>query len=255
MIREAIEFLAELATKAKTPPLVYEDAYDRAFVINGEIVEKGKSSVPRSHHPRCLDDLIALANRFKEATQHYEPAVWYGECAVVAVLDDHDTRLNNATFTLHRSAAFLTLESLAKSKAWHEQKDFIRLLRIDLAGTLDSVHLLERVRKVKFENGATTTGSVQRDRESLGREITSRVEADGDLPEEVTLMLPTFMDMGEREPRPLRCSVEVDSARGMFRLLPFPDTLDVLLQEAVASIGARLIGGLSSEIPCYYGTP
>jgi hypothetical protein len=256
MIAEALKYLTGLATIAAAPVKI-EDGDNRRIrhVINGEVIERDLPAPPRAHSVGCLADLIELANRF-HAEESRLPVVWFDAAAVVLVIDDDGHRLEHATMKLEVSDAFAKLTELRTSKTWHEQKDFVRLLRIDLAGTLEQTVLLERVRKLKFENGVITSSEVGRQKESLGREITSRVEAgQGELPEEVLLSVPIYKTLGETERHPVRCSVEVDPPMGRLRLMPLPDEIERVRYMAIGSIEDRLEEGLKEGLPAYYGRP
>lgn len=249
MIADAIKALADLAVRATTPHKIDSgDTRKLAYVVADQMVTIDTEPTPRKHEVKSLDDALELANRFANRS----PVVWYDEDAVVLVIDDASHRTETATFRLHTSEVFDKLAELHKSKPKLDQKAFVRLLRIDLAGTLDPVVLLNAVRAVRWSS--TTDVNVGKQRESLGRDIEARCTDGKDLPENVTLNVPVYRVAGERTPLPCRCSVEVDAADGTFRLLPLPDELDKVRQAAIASIAARLGAGLG-DVPCYYGKP
>lgn len=257
MIADALKYLIELGEKAQAPiKLDVPDPRQVYYAIGGESAEYDLPEPPRDHRPGTLEDLISLANRFAEdVDEACRPVAWYGPEAVVLVLDDDGHRVERATLTLHHSDAFMRLVALRAGGPWFEPKPFVRLLRVDLAGTLDPGVLLERVRRVKFDNGQVTTSETTRTRESLGREIVSNVVAAGEIPEEVTLSVPVYRTPGEAERYPFRCAVEVDPAMGRLQLLPLPDEVERVTALAVASIGARLRAGLAASVPCYMGSP
>jgi hypothetical protein len=257
VIAEALKYLVETATKAAAPQKLDSDPRTMRYALGGEEFEFDLPPAPRGHSVATLDDVIALAKRFESDGSEgtHEPAVWYDERAVVLVIDDNAHRLETATLSLAASDVFARVVRLWECREWHDHRAFIRLLRIDLARTLDPVELLERVRRVRFENGSAMTGEVQRNRESLGHEITRRVETGGEIPEEVTLMVPVYKTPGETDPLPLRCAVEVDPARGAFQLLPLPDEIERVRHLAVARIADRLGDGLPESIPAYFGRP
>jgi hypothetical protein len=249
MIADALKYLAELSAAAAAPkPLDIKDPRHAHFVIAGEPAAVDVPEAPRAHEAGTLDDLVALANRFKGV-------VWYDSAAVTLVIDDDAHRVERATLPLITSDVFRKLTELRNSKPKLDQKAFVRLLRIDLAGTLDPVVLQKPASKLKFATDAVTSGTVSRQKESMGREISSRVESDGDIPEDVTLMVPVYKTPGERTPYPVRCSVEVDPGEGTFRLLPYPDELERTTQLAVMSIGERLSVELDEDISAYHGKP
>ena len=249
MIAEAIKALSELAVRATAPHRVESgDTRKIAYVVGEKMVTIETEPSPRSHEVKSLADLIELARRFEGEV----PAVWYDEGSVVLVIDDQGHRSETATFKLATSEVFDRIADLARSKPKLDQKAFVRLLRIELAGTLEPVVLLNAVRAVRWSS--VTDVNVGKQRESMGRDIEARCTDGKDLPDEVTLRVPVYRVAGERTPLPCRCSVEVDAGDGTFRLLPFPDELDRVRQMAVASIAERLAGSLG-EIPHYYGKP
>lgn len=257
MLKEALEYLAGLGRANAAPVKIDENSRQARYAINGRIETLDRVPNDRDHEPADLAALIALATRFVDQPPDdgpVTPVVWYDHQAVTLVLDDAGHRVETATLSLEESDVFKVIRSLREQKRWLEQKPFIRLLRIDLARTLDPVMLLDKVRRVKFDNGVATTGEITRNRESLGREITSKVEAGGEIPEEVTLSVPVYKTQGETDRYPLRCTVEVDPAQGAFQLLPLPDEIERVVQMAVASIADRL-AALPESVPSYYGKP
>lgn len=255
MIAEALKFLVGLHDRAAAPQkLDVADPRSDVYLVGGEVLRIDRGVAPRDHEVETLDDLIALAVRFQDAGR--SPVVWYDDGAVRLVIDDAEARLERATLVLERTEAYRTLARLDEQKPWMEQKPFVRLLRVDLAGTLEPVHLLEKVRRVKFATESSTSGVVTRERESMGREINSRAEAaEGAIPEEVTLMASVFLNPGLVARRPIRCAVDVDPARGLFQLHPMPDALGLAVADAVIEIGDALGRGLGEGIPAYYGRP
>lgn len=259
MIEPALKWFAALAQQAVAPIQIQTDDPRLALYLrDGELVTVEKPFAPRSHEPRTINDLLALAARFDsndDDEDETKVVVWYGVDQVVLVLDDHADRVEKATVDLQFSDVFLRVRQIARDKMKFDQKAFIRLLRIELAGTLDPVVLLEKVRRLRFENGVRTESTIQRSQESLGRSITSKVESDGDIPEEVALLVPVWKSPGPTDRFPLRCSVEVDPAEGTFRLLPLPDELERVEDCAVDLIWSLLKVGLPSTVPAYHGTP
>jgi hypothetical protein len=264
MIADALKAFAEnVARSLKPERLQTSDPYAERFVINGKVETVDVPPPPRNHAAGSLDEIIALANRFKASACYGEPAVWYDHASVVLVIDDEDDegcdarRLSRATLTLEPSDVWQTIVTLRKNPgaAWLEHGPFLRLLRIDLAGTQGQTPLAARVAKVRFENGAVTTAErVANKGESLGREIISKVGTDVDLPDAVTLSAPVYKTPGETERRPVRCSFEVDPGHETFRLMPLPDEIEHVRYLAISSIRDRLEKGLKG-VPFYFGKP
>ncbi len=254
MIKDALNFIADLGRKACDPKeLPGLNPRFKTFVIDGKTQSIEVAPKPREHTVNQLADIIALANRFKG--QDDSPVVWYDEQFVRLVIDDAEDRIECASFELIQSDVFAKVVSLRDQKPWLNQKEFIRLLKIELAGTLPPGILLDRIRKIKWETNATATGVVTRGGESLGREIASKVDATGEVPEEVRLEVPVYSSKGERETYAIQFAVEIDSPIQSFRYLPLPDEVERVQQFAVDSIAERLSVGLAEGVNFYYGSP
>lgn len=253
MLKEALALLVDLGQRTAKPETIYEDAVLKRVVIDGRIEDVTKTVPPRAHTVGCLAEIVALANRFADDTAN--PVVWYDESRVVLVIDDPGHRVNVVTLPLAESDIFGVCCRLREHKPWHEQKAFVRLLRVDLAGTLDPGVLLNGVRKVSFSTTAEARGTVTRERESMGREINSSVAGQSPIPETVTLRVPVYRTAGERQTYGLNCAVEIDHEQCRFQLLPLPDEIERVQHLAMESISARLVEGLREGVPCYYGKP
>lgn len=277
MIDKAIERIVELAADGLVPrPLDVGDDRVVAFAGSDGIATWERNPPPRRHEVYSLDDLIAMAADFAPDDgaepddsgpdvpedepvadpegDPYTPAVYYRDDAVSLVLDDEGHRRDEVTLPLEFSSPFGSLMKLETSAAWHDQKGFIRLLRIDLAGTHDPRDLLNRVRKVTWTS--SSTGEYRKDRESLGRDVVAAAADGSDLPEEIDLHLPVWKTAGESDRTfVVRCSVEVDVDNKRFRLLPLPDRLARVVEHALDGVRARLDAGLPRSVRRYHGKP
>jgi anti-sigma factor ChrR (cupin superfamily) len=248
MITEALDYFARTVLSAAEPKLLPSTPQTVRRLVQGEIKEWEVPFPPREHRPATLDEIIALAKRFEAEC----PVVWYDHEKVILAIDDAGHRLETATLNLEVSDTFAVVQMLRKDKPWFTQPDFVRLLRVDLAGTLDPAVLLNRVRKLVI--GQKTTTEVQRRGESFGHEINALAGANTDPPDEVDLVLPVFKTPGEQTPVYVACTVDVEVAQPKpFRLVPKPDEVERVLHVAVGSIGERLRAGLPEEVACYHG--
>ena len=248
MIREALEYLFLNNAKRVEPiRILADDPRTDRFVIDGKITTIQREPRPRSHAPRSLDDFAETVLKFGD-----EAEVFFNESSVSARLDGDGQRVDSAVFTLETSDAWNKLSELDE---WMTQKDFVRLLRIDFGACLHSGVLLDKVRKLKFENGQTVTSEISRRKESLGKSITAEVPGETDLPEVVTLNIAVYKSLGERERYSIQCSVEIDPMKlDCFRLLPMPDEMERVQHLAMDSIRARLAESLPG-VPAFYGHP
>jgi hypothetical protein len=250
LIKESLEYLVSLARDATASEVLPGTPRTLRRLVHGEVMEWDVPVEPRDHYPATLDEIVALAVRF--AAQ--KPVVWYDHEQVVLVIDDGGHRIETATLNLEVSDTFAVVRMLRKEKPWYDQPDFVRLLKVDLVGTLDPAVLLNRVRKLVV--GQKTTTEVNRRGESFGHEINALAGKDTDPPDEVDLVLPVFKTPGEQAPAYVACTVDVEVARPKpFRLLPKPDEVERVLQAAVGSIGERLAKGLPEGVAAYWGRP
>lgn len=260
MLKEFIDRIVTLGRESARPTRVVtgDPRVERYLTTDGQTVSFDIPTAPREHKAKTLDEIVALAKRFSDESalpdNDYSPVVWYNEDAVMLVIDDGGHRLETATLDLVPSDVFGEMRRLAQSKPWYDQKSFVRLLKVDLIGTLPPGALLNVVARVKFENGTVTQGEVKKARESMSREVTAAASAEGEVPDDVTFSVPVYKTMGERNPFPLRCTVEIDPMQARFRLMPFPDEVERVQQLAMASIAERLLGGLPENVPAYYGS-
>lgn len=252
MIAEALNAITQMAVTAAGPRLIREDSREAKYLIGGELTTFEKEHPARDHEAKSLDDVVRLARRFHESED--SPVVWYDFDAVRLVINDAGHRDETATLNLIPTDVFCRVVGLRTQPQWYELKPFVRMLRIELAGTLEPSELLEKVRRLKFENGSITTAEVARNRESLGREITSRVDGTAEIPEEVTLRVRVWSNLGEDERFGVRCAVETDPAMGKLQLIPLPDEIERVKNLAIVGLAGRLSDGLG-DVPSYFGRP
>lgn len=248
MIEEALKFLASQAREAHAAVKVNESPARITFLAGDQVLHVDKPYPSRRHTVDSLDSLAELANRFAAE----EPSVWVNSGAAVLVINDAEHRDDAAICGLPYSDVFGVIQHLAKNKPWLEQKPFIRMLRIELNGTLPPVALLERVRKLRFEQGAVVNSEVTRNRESMGRDIIAKIDAGGDLPEAVTLEVPVHK-LGPKYS--IACAVDTDPARGLLQLIPFPDEIERVVDLAVADVIEGLRAHLDEGVMLYHGAP
>jgi hypothetical protein len=137
-----------------------------------------------------------------------------------------------------------------------DQKAFIKLLRIDLAGCLGPAgNLLDVVRQVKFKQHQSGEGVIQHGKASVGRAIQSELTGAGTIPEEATLDVPVFAGPLARRRYRVDCAIEVDPATEKFQLIPFPGAVEAAICAAEKEVGVDLETAVASEAAIYYGTP
>jgi hypothetical protein len=252
MIVEALSFLTNLKAESLAPEVVHETR-DRKVIRVGDSTDAYVKDHPaRDHKVETLEDLVALANRFAEEDR--TPVVWYNRDAIRLVINDGCYRDDVVTLDLVRSELYSAIEAL-DPRRWYDPKSFIRLLRVDLHGALEAQTLLDPVRRVRFDNGVTTTVEKTRVRESMGREITSAVKTEVEIPEYVLLQTSVYKTPGVVHDVMIKAAVEVEPSRGEFQLAVLPDEIQDAVVRTLDFIGDSLGDGLNDGIPYYQGSP
>lgn len=247
MIKEALQYLAELGKASVAPMKVDIKDPERVTYLIGDKTISIAVANYRDHAVNDLDSLIKSA----ETESATSPVIWVGETDVVLILDDSDTRCEQVTLTLNHTAVFRRLLELRASSPWFEPKAFRRLLRVELYGALESSVLYDRVARIRFEAGQVTSQETSRSKESIGKQLKTEVSADGELPEDVVLTCPVYEDQEEFA---ICCALEVDAARGMLQLVPFPDEIQRVTKLAQQDIKTKIEAKVP-QVPVYLGTP
>lgn len=194
-----------------------------------------------------LDTPDALVNYANAEADKQKAEFYCSETRIILVLDKA-VRRDIATCPLPLSPQYAWLKGKTEPRT---QRDFIRLLRIELRGCLppDS-NLLTLARSLKWQTNAETTGNVQHGKESMGRNIDSQVSGPGSIPEEIALTVPVFESFPYRAR--IACAIDVQVSDQKLQLVPYPLEVDRAMHEAMTEIMLLLS---STELPCYEGKP
>lgn len=251
MITEALRYLTTLARESITPFRITPDNPDmERHLVGGQLVEFPRPLPNRAHELINVQDFANLVGSLHEASEQGGAIVWISDDEVVAVLDDEQRRLDRVTLRMPKTTLFQRIEALGDPM---EHRAFLRLLRVDLAGTLAPGTLLEKVKRVDFENGTVVRAKVGRAEESLGKEITGKVTANGELPETVVLEARIWSSYGFTARVP--CAVEIDPLRGTLALEPYPDAIENAVDEGLTVLANYLGEHLPSGVGVYRGRP
>lgn len=251
MIAEALEFIANLKAQSLAETKIdIGDPSQVIWLIGDKIVRESVPIPTRQHDALDIAAIVAIIERLDDNTT--TPVVWVNSDNVTLIVDDAGYRANTVVYELEKTFAFITVALLAKNRPWFDQREFIRLLRIDLENSLNPGLLLDRVRKVRFENGAVSTNTITKDRESMGRQVHSAVSGEGEIPEEVILSVRVFEAHAKF---PVKCVVDVDPVRGMFQLIPLPDEVRQIELMALNEIRTDIMVQVPDSVPVYLGRP
>lgn len=177
--------------------------------------------------------------------------VYFDETALVFVHND-TVRRDRAFCKLAPSPQLTLLHKLATSLALYPQRDFVRLLRIDLAGCFSGQsNLLPLVRNLKWTGANEANLAVQHGKESIGRAITAQVSGADAIPEEVTLFVPIWENHDARQF--VRCAVEIAPQEQSFRLTPYPLQIREALDGSLRDL--RVLLDACEPCPRFHGKP
>ena len=252
---DAIAAVAALAKESMRTGFIHRPG-DPPHIVH-QVTPDGKVE-RQTVEPLPLDSHLATPEAFVEFVKAIgsvgtsliaNSTVFYSEVGLVFVQVLAERR-DKATCLLDRSEQFEWLENSARKQQF-KQHDFIRLLRINLAGCLPGDSgLLALVRNLKWSTSATVTGVVQQGRESMGKQIDSLVNGESAIPEEITLTVPVFANYGFEAI--IRCAIDVSPAEQVFRLVPYPNQLELAKQGAMAAIRLTLT---KQPAPLFFGSP
>lgn len=250
MIEEALSYLYDKFTAAQNARLLNVPGSGRvAYVDQGGKLTPIEVTPPlRNHNVSSVDDLIEAAKLWKNS-----PVVWISGDAVVLLPDDSDRR-DRVTMKLVKSAAFSKLCMLAKAPQI-SQADLVRMIRVDLQGTVNRAALLTAIRQIKFRQSTTGQASIQHGNESMGKTIEAEVTGAGDLPETVVVSCAVFSNPGEREKTStVGCDLEIVVSDASFLFRPIPDEIERVTDAALEDIRERIESGLDGA-SVFFGSP
>lgn len=233
------------------PPHVY------ATVGPDGVLQKHTVTPPfRNHMLRSVSEVPGFVASAKERFDS-KPSIWYSPIAVIVLLDDSPdlNKLGAGRVQLVHTPQFAAVLKLQTTR--FNQKDFVRLLRTTLLGCLDDDgrQLLRVARVIDFAVNTTGRGTVERSRESIGREIEAEVRSDaGEFPEGVVLSVRVFTDPALTVTRRVSCAVEIDAKDQTFELVPLPLQCEEAIQADMDQLRGMLEAG-TSDVPIFYGNP
>jgi hypothetical protein len=245
----------------KAPPNEPDAVYLIAHA-DGTLERRVADAPYRNHTLFDLDAVVDFATRMLAKTDDaaeeppppaFTPTIWFSQSGVV-VLDDGDRR-NRATLTLALNEQLLTIQALREGRKIYPQREFVQLLRIDLAGCLPDGRLIDLVRNVKVDSQSGVDSSIQRGTESVSRSLKASLTGAELLPDMVSLMVPVFDNPAFSIRYPVTCALEVHLQGPGFQLIPLPGHIEAIIAAAEAGIGQTLDGALGDKLPIHYGQP
>lgn len=237
---DGIKDLAEKAAQKKADPVLKPLAEpDFLYFLPGDTEPRRAKPTPRAHEAGDLTAILAFALANKTSS------VFFNREGVICLLDDGD----------RRDAIRLQLDyspQLKKLMQWEtagavkvEQRPLIITLRTLFRRCMEACPMLvDAIRKVKFEAGASAAGTVGKNKASMTTEMIAQVTGDVELPEEFNLVVPVFDGVFPLLKATVTIALDADGAEQKFTLTPIPGDIETGIGNAEAEIGAAIATGL-----------
>lgn len=249
MLKELFDAICANAAQAVKPHVSRAECDPRHMMVayNGKLESLSIPPPIRDHVVTSLDSLATAVELWDSGNT----VVYYGVEEIVAVLDDEDRR-DVVTMPLTLSQAWQYVAALPGKR--FEQKEFVRLLRLNLSGVAPAA-LLPLVRKIDVSSGSLTTSDLSPGRERGTKEFRQELATQSELPDRVQLMCSIHATPGVRAERAIACAFEFDLSSLTFRLEPLPDELQAATEAALFDLGETLSDRLPKGVTVLAGKP
>lgn len=161
--------------------------------------------------------------------------VWY---------KDTELRLEKAAMPLKLDPRYEKMTQWTNgASGLKDQKDFLRMLLIDLYGCGVSKDFIATVRTLKFQNSSEVGGNIQAGSEQMGKTINAAVAGADKLPETTQLKMKVYEDFEDTET--IICAVEPQLDKAKLQLIALPGEL----VKARNTILSNMADQIKQEIP------
>lgn len=258
--KDTVALIQETAVKAsgainKVAIVTPECEPDHVYLVvkpDGTCDRREAGPEPRAHRLAGIDQVVP----FVAAKMTANTVVWYDRDGVHVVLDD-TTRRDVAILKFVYTSQFARVMLLDVDRPGFTQKDFRKLIRIELAGCFDSPRLLNWVSDVRFGAASNTAGNLRSDRESLGKDVDAQaVSGAGEIPDQVPLSVRVFDDPALVERQGVACVFDLDVQAQQFRLIPLPLEVHSAIERELLYVREKLGDELEKlGVPLFRGRP
>ncbi len=250
MLQEAISCISELAIKAKMPCVV--KLPDEPPHVYGVANRDGSLQICKAE-PSARNHIVFDISSLKDLTEPLDssPTFWYSRAGIVLIFCSR-TRRDRATLNLRVHSQMAKLMELERSKPSFDQKAFLSLLRIQFHGCDISDELVENLRHLRLRKKEEGEVSLQPSKASLGRSIQTELMGGKDFPERIDMLVASFEGIYGEKYR-IACAVEIDPAKEIFQLIPFPGEIERAFLDAEIWLYNEL--SKDNPNPIFYGTP
>lgn len=245
MIREALQHLADTARAAAAVQIVHPNAEPPhvyyLYDPNSKQLTRHEAGEypPRRYTLGGIDAVAAAAKQWGT-----ERAVILAGDGQVELLPDEASRRDAMICRLEQTPAYETLAELASDRKSYAQRDFIELLRIDLAEAVDA-GAAELFRNVQLADNRQTLTSEQAAAKGLSRSVQLEMITKYPIPEWLTATVSVYT--GFSHPCAIRCAVRIDLEAGKFGIVPTPYDIEAAQQATDAALVTELRRRLDAE--------
>lgn len=259
---DAIEKVFEYGKKSK-PRIVKADG-EPDFVYytideSGTMKKEYAEPRPEQNNAGSIATLLEIAKRKKE-DEKSDVEIWLSPSGIVLVYgagfggDRRSRTCLDVTF----SSQIKRLDQLEKNQNSFDQGSLIKLLRIDLANSIDPA-VIESLRRVKFKAAQDHESEIQHGKTSIGKAISSEITGTGVLPPFVDLSIPIFSTpIFSRYRGRIAAALEPNASTSTFQLIPLPGEVQALVHHGEKCIRAEIeeqMVSMGFTLPIYSGVP
>lgn len=189
-----------------------------------------------------VDNLVAFVEKHSSDTG--KGSVFVDDGIVTFVYDEHDRR-DRASTRLEKTDQW---QILSKPLPPMEQKQIIRLLRINFNGALIDNSLINILRELKFDSSGKIESTVNHGNAALGKQITNQITGVNTIPDQFALNLQVYKNFPQKVQ--ILCAIELHPEIGKIEIVPFPNELETGLLKTLESIRLKFA---ATEVPSYLG--
>lgn len=252
MLTELLNRLLDVGAATRPPILKPEKEPDYIYYLRNP---QGNYELREAHVPPRCHQVYSLLTIASLAKGHPGSTIWVSSSGVRLLFDEE--RRDSATLVLTPHPIYSRLQALEK-RTLLSQRDFVRLLKLDLAGTQSRCPTLaEAAQAVKCRQVTTSEGVIQQGKASLGKSLEAELTGVRKFPETVRLEIPMWREL-VCPASVIECYLEVDPATETFCLTPLPGALDLAMAQTVVGWLMERLTELmqpDTHIPIYHGSP
>lgn len=249
MISDAIEAIEDLKSQALEPrEVAAPDESQAIFVVNGEL-QRFPIRRARNHTVRRVESLIAAAKKWGD-----EGAIFHndGQATLICKVDS-EGRIDRVVLPLKQTDKCERINELCDGeRRWFSQAEFVRLLRIDLAGVFPK-QLLAQVRQVQVTGQGAKGGDIQHGRERGVSEFQKELAKADQFPEELPAVFNYYTCPDLHSQVTVRAALEIDLDRVAFAIAFDPDELTAVHDQVQEGLHDMLEA--AAGCPIFYGAP